>query len=242
VASATTAVFVLGACAARIKGKIVSGRITALKVQKRNRQRVNVYIDGQFAFGLAAIQAMQLSIGQELSAAEIDQLKEKDQVEAAYELALNFLSYRPRSTVEVQRRLAEKGWDEHTVEEVVTRLSRSGLLDDESFVRYWVENRDTHRPRGCRALRYELLQKGVANRLIDAELADYDEGDAAYRAASAQATKLVRQSEDTDIVREKLLAFLHRRGFSFDTARDALDRVFSELRPEEAGTNWGKRD
>ena len=220
----------------------MSGRITALKVQKRNRERVNVYIDGRFAFGLAAIQAMQLTIGQELSAAEIAQLKEKDQVEVAYERALNFLSYRPRSIDEVQRRLAEKGWDEQTVEEVVTRLSRSGLLDDASFVHYWVENRDTHRPRGCRALRYELLQKGVANRLIDAELADYDETDAAYRAASAQAPKLLRQSEDTDIVREKLLAFLHRRGFSFDTARDALDKVFLELRVEEAGTNWEKRD
>jgi len=220
----------------------VSGRITALKVQKRNHQRVNVHLDGQFAFGLAAIEAMQLTIGQQLSPADIARLKEKDQIEVAHELALNFLSYRPRSTAEVQRQLTEKGFDAQIVEGVITRLSRSGLLDDESFVRYWVENRDTHRPRGCRALRYELRQKGVANTVIDAELADYDESDAAYRAAYARAQKLVRQSEENDAVREKLLAFLHRRGFSFGTARDAVDQVFAELHTEEASTNWGKRD
>ena len=82
----------------------------------------------------------------------------------------------------------------------------------------------------------------MANTVIDAELADYDESDAAYRAAYARAQKLVRQSDEINAAREKLLAFLNRRGFSFGIARDAMDKAFKELYADEAGTNWGKRE
>ncbi len=215
----------------------MGGRITALKVQKRNRQRINVHIDGRYAFGLAAIEAMQLEVGQYLSAAEIAQLKERDQVEVAYDRALNFLSYRPRSVAEVRRRLSEKGFDEPTIDQVIARLSRAGLVDDEAFARYWIENRDTHRPRGSRALRYELRQKGLPDSVIDDLLTDYDEDAAAYRAAVLQVQRLTRKSDyDIGALRSKLSAFLSRRGFSYDITRDTVDRLLAELRDEGAKT------
>jgi regulatory protein len=208
----------------------VDGRITALKVQKRNRRRVNVHIDGHFAFGLAAIEAMRLEVGQYLSAAEIARLKERDQIEVAYDYALTFLSHRPRSCAEVRRRLTQKAFDSQSIEKVISRLSRAGLLDDQAFTRYWIENRDTFKPRSSRALRYELRQKGVADSIIDDLLSDYDEGDAAYRAAFSQVQKLARQYHDNDALRSKLLAFLNRRGFSFDIARDTVEKVLVGMR------------
>ena len=211
----------------------MSNRITALKVQKRNRQRVNVHIDDRFAFGLMAIEAMRLKIGQHLSVAEIARLKKSDQVEVAYERALNFLSYRPRSDAEVRRRLTENEFDSPTIDEVIDRLGRAGLVDDEAFAHYWVENRDAFRPRGSRALRYELYQKGVPDSVIDAALADYDENDAAYRAAASQAQKLARQP-DTDTRRTKLIAFLNRRGFSYEITRSIVDRLLTELSEQGA--------
>ena len=75
----------------------MGGRITALKFQKRNRDRVNVYLDGRFAFGLAAIEAAHLRVGQVLSDEEIARLKERDQVERAVQRAMDLLSYRPVS-------------------------------------------------------------------------------------------------------------------------------------------------
>jgi regulatory protein len=211
----------------------MSGQVTALKVQKRNRRRVNVYIDGRFAFGLAAIEAMRLGIGQHLSDAEIARLKEKDQVEAAYERALNFLSYRPRSVVEVRRYLTEKKFDVLTVDDVIARLSRVDLLDDKVFAQFWLENRDTFKPRSVRALRYELRQKGISDSIIDELLSEYDESDAAFRAALPQAQKLARR-HDFDTSRSKLLAFLNRRGFSRYIARDAVERIMAELSEDGA--------
>lgn len=216
----------------------MGGRITALKVQKRNQQRVNVHIDGRFAFGLAAIEAMQLKVGQLLSAAEIARLKERDQVEVAYNNALNFLSYRPRSVAEVHRRLSKKQFDGQVIDEVIARLSRAGLLDDDAFARYWLENREAFKPRGSRALRYELRQKGVADSIVDALLTDYDESDAAHRAARAQAQKLTRIHDyDIDVLRTKLHAFLNRRGFSFGITRDTVDRLLKESGEEGADTD-----
>jgi regulatory protein len=213
----------------------VGGRITALKIQKRNTERVNVYIDDRFAFGLAAVEVIHLKVGQELSDAEIAHLKQKDQVQVAYERSLKFLSYRPRAVAEIQRYLDEKGFDEPTREEVVARLSQAGLLDDDAFARYWIENRDTFKPRGRRALRYELRQKGVPGSVIDRALMDYDEGDAAHRAAFARAQKLARH-HDFDALRPKLLAFLSRRGFSFPMARDTVESILDELTQEQADT------
>jgi regulatory protein len=216
------------------QSNIMDGQITALKVQKRNRKRVNVYIDGRFAFGLAAIEAMRLEVGQHLSAAEIARLKERDQAEVAYDRALDFLSYRPRSVAEVRRRLSKKEFDAVAIDQVISRLNRAGLLDDDVFARYWMDNRDTHKPRGSRALRYELRQKGVADSVIDNVLTDYDEDDAAFRAGLTQAQRLVRQRDyDIDTLRSKLIGFLNRRGFSFGIARDTADRLLEEL--EEGG-------
>ena len=206
----------------------MSGRITALKFQKRNRERVNVHIDGRFAFGLAVMEAAQLQVGQHVSDAEIARLKDKDQAQVAFERALKFLSYRPRSVAEMRRYLAEKEFDEPAIEQALERLSQLELVDDEAFARYWLENRDSFKPRGCRALSYELRQRGIADAIIQDLLADYDESDAAYRVALSWAQKKMTRQHDVQVFRTKLLAFLNRRGFAYDIARDAVDRVLSK--------------
>ena len=58
-------------------------KVTALKLQKRNKNRVNVYLDGEFAFGLARIVAAWLSTGQELTEEKIAELQAQDNVEVA---------------------------------------------------------------------------------------------------------------------------------------------------------------
>ena len=86
----------------------MAGTITALRYQKRNKNRVNVYLDDQFAFGLAAIEAARLHVGQTLTDDDVVRLRRRDDVERAYERALDFLSYRPRSEAEVCRNLRRK--------------------------------------------------------------------------------------------------------------------------------------
>jgi regulatory protein len=189
----------------------MAGRITALKYQKKNRERVSVYLDGRFAFGLPAIIAASLKQGQTLSDPEIEALKEKGSIESAYEKVLNYLSYRPRSRAEITAYLRKRDVVESQIEEIVARLEQIGLVDDQAFAQFWVENREQFRPRGPRALRYELRGKGVSDDVIEQAIASVDVSDSAYRAAS----KKVRQFSGLEqpVFHQKMVEYLARRGF-----------------------------
>jgi regulatory protein len=204
------------------------GKITALKYQKKNRDRVSVYLDGQFAFGLPAIVAASLKPGQSLSEAEIEDLRQQGVVEGAYDRALNYLSYRPRSRAEIVTYLEGRDVPGGQIEEIVERLERAGLLDDDAFARYWVENRERFRPRGLHALRYELRRKGINDEVIERALASIDVSSSAYRAAEAKARQL--QHLDPATFRRKLLDYLARRGFEYEVAKDATERHWIELK------------
>jgi regulatory protein len=202
--------------------------ITRLQVQARNKQRINVYLDGQYAFSLAALIGVPLRRGQVLSDREIADLRRADAVQHAYDQALDFLGYRARSQAEVERYLADKGVEPDVVAAVLSRLYMAGLLDDTAFARAWVENRETFQPRGARGLRYELEHKGIDPEVIAEVVAGVDETDSAYRAAQARAWQIA--SLDREAFRRKLGGFLARRGFDYDVIREVIDRLWHETR------------
>jgi regulatory protein len=212
----------------------MAGTITALEVQQHNKERVNVYLDGTFAFGLSVIEAARLRKGQYLSHMEVAALKAHDVVEKAYERAVKYLGQRPRSSVEIRRYLAEKEVEPTAIDEALTRLESQGYVDDLAFARYWVANRQQFRPRGTRALRFELREKGVPAAVIDEVLTGFDTSEVAYQAAQDKARRL--RGLDRRAFREKLGSYLVRRGFDYETARAVTDRLLGEFEEEDAGT------
>ncbi len=202
------------------------GRITALQLQQRRRDRVNVFLDDEYAFSLQSILAAELHRGQELSEEDIELLQQRDAVEIAYEGALNYLSFRPRSAQEMQHYLQKRGLDAQAAKMVLARLQRVGLISDGDFAQFWVENREGSRPRGRRALRAELRQKGVASEIIETAVADVDEETSAVKAASRMAPRLARLGEQT--FRRRLLGFLQRRGFGYTIAMGVVNRLWQE--------------
>ena len=209
----------------------MAGQITEIRVQKRNPRRANVFVDDEFAFGLAMIEAAKLHKGQYLSDEDIAALQVADEQERAYERALHFLSYRPRSKAEVARRL-RRDFSEAGVDAVVCRLSRVGLLDDEAFAEYWISNREQFKPRGRRALRYELRQKGVDHDIIDALLEQNNEVEGAYRVATGRLARW--QHLDVTTLRRKLSEYLVRRGFSYQAIGEVWERIAAERENDES--------
>ena len=209
----------------------MAGTVTALRFQKR-QDRVNVYIDGQFAFGLAAIEAARLRVGQTWSDDDVARLQVQDKVERAYERALNFLSYRPRSEDEVRRNLHKKNVEDEVIQIVIERLTQSELLDDQEFARYWVENRLQFNPRGERALRYELRGKGVSDSIIADALAGFDEEVAARKVAEAGARRLAHLEPRE--FRRKLGAYMARRGFSYAVVGPLVEEMLEAVLYEDS--------
>ena len=201
-------------------------RITALKLQKHNPQRVNVYLDGEYAFGLSRIIAAWLAVDQNISDEKIAQLQDQDAQESAYQQALHFLNYRQRSQAEVRKNLQAHQISDQIIASVLERLQSNGLLNDQSFAQSWVENRIEFHPRGKRALVMELRQRGLDDEAIDQAIEGIDEEQLAYQAAVKQVRKL--DSNDWQAFRQKLTNFLLRRGFNFDVINPVVHKVWEE--------------
>lgn len=206
--------------------------VTAIQEQRRNRNRANIHLDGQYAFSLAAIVAARLQIGQRLSEGQIAALQEQDSLEKAKESAYRLLSYRPRSTAEIRQRLAQKGFEKAIIEKVITRLSELELLDDRAFAQYWIEQRNTFRPRSRLALRQELYQKGLDRDLIEEAVSEVNEFAAARKIGEKNIYRWKQQPHDDFLA--DAYRYLRRQGFDHGTARRVSEDLWRSLANDQA--------
>jgi len=206
----------------------MEGKITALREQKRNKDRVNVYLDGEYAFSLGAQLAAELQEGSFISAAELHELERRDSFANAYKKALDYLAYRPRSRNELSDYLRGKRVPERIIEEVLRGLAREELVDDLAFAQYWVENRERFRPRSRALLSYELRRKGLDEEVISEALTAVDEEESARRAAHQRASRYIRLDEKS--FRQKMGQFLRRRGFTYRLIQEVVDFLLQQRR------------
>ncbi len=210
--------------------------ITAIKAQKRNHQRVSIYLDGEFAFGLSRFVAAWLTPGRKLTETEIDKLLEEDTYEVAFQKALQFIQHRPRSIEETRRRLSEKGFEPEVIQATLEKLQDKHWLDDFDFARQWIENRNAFRPRSNRLLAYELKLKGVADETINRALDQFsgNPNELAYQAGIKKARKCSRESQFDFL--KKVGGYLSRRGFHYGIVKPTVERLW-----EEFGSPEGQR-
>jgi regulatory protein len=153
-----------------------------------------------------------------------------DDPQVVLDAAARFLEARSRSVAEVRRRLTTAGYQPALVDGAIVRLTELGMLDDETFARHWVESRDRARPRGERAIREELRQKGIDRAVVDDVLAE--RADAATDAGTASADRgaaerlIARHARALGRVpdprqrRQRAYALLARNGFDPETCRE----------------------
>jgi regulatory protein len=216
-----------------------TGTITALRAQLKDSQRVNVFLNDEFAIGVSLNTLVRegLAVGQQIDDETWARLESTEQDERATQAALRLLEVRPRSVAELRQRLRRKEFPPAAIDYAITRLSDLGLLDDAAFSRLWVENRRSFSPRGSLALRDELRRKGVSRDLIDAALADEGEPEEAAEQEAERARLLARaalrryaESADRFSFQRRLGSYLQRRGFTFDIIRPILDELWAEVR------------
>ncbi len=207
------------------------GTITALTAQVKNPDRVNVFIDGAFALGLALSVAAGLRIGQEISQTELEQLDQRDEIHRARERVLGLLARRPYSSAEISRYLRRHQMGDEIIQNVIDDLTEAKLIDDDAFAAYWVEQRETFRPRSRLALRQELSQKGVEREIVAEALSDVDEIDAARRVARKQAGRWRGLAEAE--WRAKLTRYLMRHGYPYDIVSEVVTEIWLEVKPDE---------
>lgn len=197
-------------------------RITAIKAQQRNVERVSIYLDGKYAFSLTQVQLLEckLFVGKELSDDDVATLKRESDYGKLLERVMNYVMIRPRSIREVRDYLWRKKAEPNTAASVIARLETRGYLNDSAFAKSWVRSRQLTKPVSKRRLQAELRQKGVADEYVQQALADDDDGYdevAALRELIAKKRRQIRYQDD-----QKLMQYLARQGFGYDLIKSAL--------------------
>ena len=203
--------------------------ITSLTLQKKRKDRWNLEVDGEFLTGLYAdeIGKFDLYKGKEISQKEVEEIVASSELGLLFDKTLRFLSFRPRSVREIRTYLKKKDVHEDLQDLVINRLQEKKYLDDVSFAKWWIEQRSQFRPKGKRVLTAELRQRGVALDDIEeafAQATQPSEEDLCLQVAENKKTRLT--SYPREVARKKLFSALLRRGFSYDSVKDVIDKVY----------------
>jgi regulatory protein len=201
--------------------------VTAV-VRKRRSKLVDVYVDGELKMTIGAELAEErgLRAGGLASAGDLARIEYEHARRSCLQSAVRLLAYRPRSERELRGRLRQKGFAHAPVDEAVGRLRGLGYIDDAAFAKAYTETRQASGPRSQRLLTVELRQRGVASTIAEDATSAIEDEAAAYDAANRRAGSL--RGLEYGRFRERLGAFLTRRGFSYDVARSVIERCWAE--------------
>ncbi|MFO8100225.1 MAG: RecX family transcriptional regulator [Salinibacter sp.] len=207
-----------------------SATITRLDAQTHNDDRVSVFLDGEFAFGVHEDVAAKhgLREGRSLSEEERRRVEQDEAYVEAKQRALNYLAHKPRTEEEVRRKLRRQEVGQTIIDDVVARLYELEYLDDEAYARDYVRNRFASKQYGPVRLRRELVERGIDRAIAGPAVDDFFVDQDPKAAARAHAEKRWPRLADEDDPRrrkQKLYRYLRRRGFTSDTIYPILDEL-----------------
>jgi len=156
-----------------------------------------------------------------------------DDFEKFYKASIRFLSFRPRSEKEMRDYLTRKIKDsrltinEGVLERIVQSLKRDKFINDEEFIKWWVEQRTLLKPKAWRVIKYELKRKGISDEMINDSGLMINDKDAAVKLAEKK-LRTIHDQSDKFKVKEKLGRFLASKGFDWDTIKEVIDQVLAK--------------
>lgn len=198
-------------------------KITAIKQQVKRQGRYSIFVEGKYAFSLSdtALIESKLTSGQELTKEQIGEFKQLSADDKLYNNALNYALLRPRSVWEVEQYLRRKKCSPTLSQEILNKLSKLDMLNDEAFAKSWVNNRRLLRPTSRRRLLQELhakhVNEDIARQAIENEAIDER---VALVALIARKKKQARYQD-----KQKLMQYLAGQGFNYGDIKAALEEA-----------------
>jgi regulatory protein len=197
-------------------------RISKIETQKRHKDRVSVFIDGEFRFGLSKVLALKHDLveDREITEEEIETVLYQEEKEKIRERAFRLLGFRDRSVQEMRERLLRLGFDAARVEETLAELVTDQTLDDRRFSRAFTDDYTNLKPKGNQFLRRELKHKKVADEIIEEVCGIRDEKTLIRKLLAEKLSSLDRRDPKQ---RQKIVRYLAYRGFAFGNILDVLE-------------------
>jgi len=202
--------------------------VTAIKPQK-NKKRVNIYLDGKFAFGIDLENLVKFKIkeGNFIEESEIEKIIGAAESQKIWNKLLRFSALRPRSEKEIEDWYKKKNVPESLRKKYLDKLKYLDFVDDFKFAKFWIEQRLSFKPKPVSILKQELRQKGVKQETIDEVLSDFkiDELKQAKNLLEKNQSRWKRLTPDQ--FKKKASGFLLRKGYNWEIVKEALS-LFDE--------------
>ena len=202
-------------------------KITSIEPQKNNNDRVNIYLDGNFAFGISIEILYKYGLEKDIEIDEeyIENVLKAEEKNKAINYALNFLNFKWRTEKEIRNKMLLKGYDEKIIQEAISYLKEQKLIDDRRFAEGFVKDKINFNKLGKYRLKNELYNKGISGDIIDEVLSENCD-DELERAMELGRKKLPSyKNDDKNAIYRKLGGFLQRKGYSYD----CISKVMREL-------------
>jgi regulatory protein len=202
-------------------------KITKIEKQKKHKDRYNIFLDGEFAFGLYEDSLLKFGLrtNDELSDKEITEIKDYDGFIFGKTVAYSYLSYKQRSRKEVIQKLRKNKIPEEVIDKIISLLVEMKYINDESYAKLYLENKLSGKPMGNRLLRIKLQEKGIdretTEKVIDENYDEEKELQSAEKLLEKYSEK-VKGKNDFE-KRKKCFNYLVSRGFDFELAGRVLD-------------------
>ena len=200
-------------------------KVTDITPQKKNKKRVNLYLDGEFYGGveLVTLLSERIKIGDEIDDERLAEVIERSEYSSALEKSLDYVSRNLRTKMQVIRYLKDKGYQGKTIAKVIDKLLDYGYVNDEAYAKTFAEQKKTSK--GKRAIAYELKTKGVDDKTIETVMSEAaDEDDGCMRVALRY---LKGKTPDYE-TKVKTYRYLLSKGFDYDVAKKTLDKIMSD--------------
>ncbi len=208
------------------------GSITEISVQKKNKNRCNIYIDNIFAFGVSneLIYKENLKVGMIIDEEKLKKIAYEENLINCKETALKIIERSYKTKKEMEKRLLEKGYNLEEINETLKFLERYNFINDESYTKAFIK--DKTKTQGKQKIKYALKNKGISEEIIEEELSNLDmerEKENANILALKKYNILIKRENDKYKIKEKIIRFLISRGYNYEVAKDAVKEMLESI-------------
>ncbi|MBD7916547.1 recombination regulator RecX [Clostridium sp. Sa3CUN1] len=204
--------------------------ITKIEVQKRNKDRSNIYIDNEYAFSLSneLVYKEGLKTNEKINIEEIKVIAKEDNYLKCKNTALRIVEKSYKSEKELRDKLILKGYENEEIEKSISFLKEYNFISDDNYTRMYVK--DKSRIQGKKKIKYDLIKKGISENIIEEEISNIDrdeEREVAYNLAEKKYNTIAKRESDKFKLSQKLYRFLLSKGYDYDTVSYAVKKVTS---------------
>jgi regulatory protein len=205
-------------------------KITKIEIQKRNKERVNLFLDGEYAFSLSIelVYKEGLKTNEEIDSEKLKVLAEHESLIRCKNSALRIIEKSYKTEKEVRDKLILKGYEEKPINKSIEFLKEYNFINDSNYTKAFIS--DKLKSQGSQKIRYSLIQKGISKEDIDEELSNLNkenEKNVALNIAKKKFDIIKKKENDNYKISGKLYRYLISKGYGYDVTNEIVKEIMS---------------